>query len=88
MFLRKVRKHISVYPNFYILTNTPNTSEAIAEEFKNLFAEMKKVLNFLGGLCQKVLEAKSKKQFYLEEIASTLSIESFLELGWVTVNTF
>ncbi len=49
---------------------------------------MKKVLNFLGGLCQKVLEAKSKKQFYLEEIASTLSIESFLELGWVTVNTF
>lgn len=26
VFLRKVRKHISIYPNFYIMANTPNTS--------------------------------------------------------------
>jgi len=29
VFLRKIRQHISIYPNFYILNNSPNTSECI-----------------------------------------------------------
>ena len=30
VFLRAVRKHLSIYPNFYILANNPNTHENVS----------------------------------------------------------
>lgn len=66
LFLRKVRQHISVYPNLHILSNSPNTPEAVSEEFRLLLAEFKEALHFLSSVCQKILDSKSKKQLYME----------------------
>lgn len=48
------------------MKNTPNTSEAINQEFKLLFSELRISVEFLSNMCQKILDAKSKKQIYLD----------------------
>ena len=45
-------------------------------------------IKLLSNLCQKILDVKARKQFYLEEMMNNLSYETFLESDWQKVNHF
>jgi Skp family chaperone for outer membrane proteins len=80
--LRKARKLISIYPNFYILSNSPNTAQSITQEFHQLLDELHKAIGFLGDMCQKIQDKRAKKQFYMRELSNSQSAETFSEAEW------